>query len=201
MVRRLRDISLSWRLAALYVTILVAVLATLGVVLYVRVENFLLDDTKNRLESAARAAIIHADRPNEPRRGPGGSSPDPGVRLTGLTQELTSRDTVARVLAPDGTVIATGPAYPDQPVPPDCASADLQRTVSGAPPPAQIGQNTRQLVVLMPVRLNDTTTGALQITTSLAAADDLLAELRLILIVGVLGAVALGAALGVPVTR
>src|SRR4051794_36842342 len=201
MMRRLRDISLGWRLTALYVTILAVVLATLGVVLYVRVDDYLLNDTKSRLENAALAAISHADRPNEPRRGPGGPSPDPGMRLTGLTQELTSRDTVARVLAPDGTVIATGPAIPDQPVPPDCAAADLQRTVSGAPPPAQIGQSTRQLVVLMPVRLNDTTTGALQVTTSLKAADDLLAELRLILLVGVLGAVALGAALGVPVTR
>src|SRR5919205_478039 len=106
MRRSLRDISLSWRLAALYVTILVAVLATLGVVLYVRVENFLLTDTQNRLENAAHAAIVNADRPNEPRRGPGGTPPD---RLAMLTSELTSGDTVARVLAPDGTILAVGP--------------------------------------------------------------------------------------------
>src|SRR3954451_21578317 len=195
MMRRLRDISLSWRLTALYVTILAAVLATLGVVLYVRVETYLLQDTQNRLEGAARSAIMRADRPNEPRRGPGGSSPDLGMRLAGLTQELTSRDTVARVLAPDGTVLATGQTIPDQPVPPDCAAGDLQRTVAGEMLPPQIDENSRQLIVLLPVRLTDNTTGALQVTTSLAAADSLLSQLRLILIFGVLGAIALGAAL------
>src|SRR5260221_6627897 len=105
MMRRLRDISLSWRLTALYVTILAAVLATLGVVLYVQVENYLLQDTQNRLEDAARAAMMHSDRGGGPQRGPGSPGYDLNGRLVMLTAELTSRDTVARVLAPDGTIL------------------------------------------------------------------------------------------------
>src|SRR5687768_12833169 len=43
--------------------------------------------------------------------------------------------------------------------------------------------------------------GALQITTSLAAADDLLERLRYIILLGSLGAIVLGTLLGVSVTR
>jgi two-component system OmpR family sensor kinase len=202
MKRSWRDISLSWRLTALYVAILAAVLVTLGIVLFARVEHFLIDDTKARLETSAKAAIMRANRGNDPRRGPGGPFPQADTdRLKNLTMELTSQETVARAFSSDGTLLAIGPAIEDQPVPPECAVGDLQRAAAGETLPPQIDGNSRQLVVLMPLQVGGTTNGALQLTTSLAAADSLLAQLRLILVFGVLGAVALGAALGVPVTR
>src|SRR5689334_25159149 len=103
--RAWRDISLSWRLTALYVAILAVVLTALGVVLYVRVEQFLLDDTAGRLQAAAHSSVARAAsfrRGPGGQENPGGPSPDIG-RLNGLTGELSSRDTVARVISADGT--------------------------------------------------------------------------------------------------
>jgi len=54
MRQRIRDISLSWRLTALYVAILAAVLTSLGVVLYTQVQYFLTNDTASRLQASAR---------------------------------------------------------------------------------------------------------------------------------------------------
>ena len=59
MRRTWRDISLSWRLTALYVAILAVVLTALGVVLYVRVEHFLLGDTG----TSAPIALLRASGP------------------------------------------------------------------------------------------------------------------------------------------
>src|SRR5919199_5717092 len=104
MKRSLRDISLSWRLTALYVAILAAVLAALGVVLYAQVEDFLIKDTAARLETAAQTTITRVIRGGDPRRGPGGPPPDQG-RLGALTGDLASRDTVAQVFDSDGTIL------------------------------------------------------------------------------------------------
>jgi two-component system OmpR family sensor kinase len=205
MRRAWRDISLSWRLTALYVAILAVVLTALGVVLYVRVEHFLVADTVDRLEAAAHSSVA---RSVAFRRGPGGQenpgSPSPDInRLNGLTGELSSRDTVARVVSADGTILATGQTFPDQPTPPICSPDDLRRVLAGETPPATTIRTGWQhlLVVLLPLQLGDSTPEVLQLTTSLAAADSLLAQLRLILALGALGAVVAGALLGVPVTR
>jgi signal transduction histidine kinase len=61
----------------------------------------------------------------------------------------------------------------------------------------------RQLVLLFPLRrLGDRAiVGALQVTTSLQPADDLLGRLRLLLLAGLGGALALSVLVGVPLTR
>lgn len=197
MRRSLRDISLSWRLTALYVAILIAVLAVLGAVLYTRIEKFVFQDTRDRLVAGAQPAI---GRAANPRRGSSSSPPDHG-RLTALTNELSSRDTVAQIIGPDGAILAGGKNYPEQPEPPPSGPGELQRTQAGETLATIRGDAGRRLVVLMPLQLGETRVGALQLTTSLAAADSLLAQLRLILVLGALGAVVLGAALGMPITR
>ncbi|MGN6699836.1 MAG: sensor histidine kinase [Thermomicrobiales bacterium] len=203
--RTWRDISLSWRLTALYVAILAVVLTALGVVLYVRVEHFLLDDTAGRLQAAAHSSVVRAA---SFRRGPGGQEnpggPSPDInRLNGLTGELSSRDTVARVISADGAILASGQTFPDQPDPPVCDPNELRRVLAGETlPPTTIRNGSQHLfVMLLPLQVGDGTPEVLQLTTSLAAADSLLAQLRLILALGALGAVVAGAALGVPVTR
>lgn len=189
-----RDISLSWRLTALYVAILAVVLTALGVVLYAQIEHFLIADTANRLAAGTRPAIARAL----------GQRHDTGPTLdTGrLAVDLSSPNTVARVIAPDGTVIAGQRFFPEQPNPPAPDPTAVRQALAGA----QVVTTTsdggeHRLVVLLPLRVYDTTVGVLQLTTSLAAADSLLARLRLILVLGALGAGALGALLGVPVTR
>src|SRR5687767_12623851 len=100
MWRRLqRDTPLSLRLTALYVAILATVLVVLGFTLYAQVEDFLIRDTRDRLTVGAEQAI------NRPKGGGGGSRPPYSNgssidinRLSGITSELTSRDTVARII-------------------------------------------------------------------------------------------------------
>ena len=61
----------------------------------------------------------------------------------------------------------------------------------------------RQLVLLFPLQRSgdQAIVGALQVTTSLQQADDLLARLRLLLLAGLGGALALSVVVGVPLTR
>ncbi|MFN8540600.1 MAG: ATP-binding protein [Thermomicrobiales bacterium] len=198
LLRRLtRDTPLSLRLTALYVAILAVVLATLGFVLYDQVEGFLIRDTHDRLVAGANAAITR--RP--PNRGRPSAVPDI-QQLAIVTRELTSDDQVAVILDKEGVVLAGGQDYPDQPTPPTCSAADLQHTLDGNSSVATInGGGVHQLVLLTPVALGNGSTGVLQVTASLAAADDLLERLRSIILFGSLGAIVLGTLLGVSVTR
>src|SRR5918997_6000398 len=118
MRRRLRDTPLSLRLTALYAAILAAVLTALGVAIFAQVERFVIDDTARRLEEGARPAIGRAFNPG-PRRG-GGPGPDLGrsagsPALDELARELSSTGTAARVIAPDGTILAGARLLPEQP--------------------------------------------------------------------------------------
>lgn len=196
--RRLtRDTPLSLRLTALYVAILAVVLATLGFVLYDQVEGFLIRDTHDRLVAGANAAITR--RP--PNRGRPSAVPDI-QQLAIVTRELTSDDQVAVILDKEGLVLAGGQDYPDQPTPPTCSAADLQHTLDGNSSVTTIdGGGVHQLVLLTPIALGNGGTGVLQVTASLAAADDLLERLRSIILFGSLGAIVLGTILGVSVTR
>ena len=60
MQKLMRDTPLSLRLTALYVAILITVLGILGGVIYVQVENFLLNDVRDRNLTGARNAINRA---------------------------------------------------------------------------------------------------------------------------------------------
>ena len=108
-----------------------------------------------------------------------------------------------QIIGPDGAILATAVPYNGLPTAPPTDLNSIRLVLAGqnVPPTNLTNNNEHRLVILQPFTINETTTGVLQLTTSLAAADDLLARLRLVLIVGVLGAVALGALLGVPVTR
>ena len=108
----------------------------------------------------------------------------------------------ARVLAADGSVLATGPTFYDQPSTPGVPPSEVAATIAGqtvATTPRD--GDAHQLVLLVPVHLDDGRVAVLQMTASLAAADTLLGRLRLILLLGSLGAIALGTRLGLPVTR
>lgn len=206
----MRDTPLSLRLTALYVAILITVLGILGGVVYVRVENFLLQDTANRLGAAAQNAInrsllIRHDG-GDVLPGGTGSSPSPSGdtgRLVGIATEVSSPVTVGQIFSASCVRLAvTAQPIKEQPQPPACDQDDVSAAlrdnvhweVSGV-------QGARQLVLFQRLQLSGGTVGALQITTSLGAADSLLAQLRLILFLGATGAVVLGAALGVSVTR
>ncbi len=228
MRRLLRDTPLSLRLTALYVAILITVLGILGGVIYMQVERFLLDDVRERNLTGARNAI---NRPAPFRRGNGfpsttgggtlpvygatpvggggptsgnGEGPTTDVnRLGGILMEVSSRETTAQIFGTDCTLLAVATqAIPDQPTPPACDVAEVQQALAGPVAPKTLGtEGARAMVLLVPLSLNGGTPGVLQLTTSLGAADGLLARLRLILLLGASGAIIIGAALGVSVTR
>ncbi len=228
MRRLLRDTPLSLRLTALYVAILITVLGILGGVTYVQVERFLLRDVQERNLTGARNAIM---RPAPFRRGNGfpsttgggtlpvygatpvsGGGPTSGNgegqatdvnRLGGILMEVSSRETTAQIFGADCTLLAVATqAIPDQPTPPACDVAEVQQSLAGPVAPKVLGtEDARAMVLLVPLSLNGGTPGVLQLTTSLGAADGLLARLRLILLLGASGAIVIGAALGVSVTR
>jgi two-component system OmpR family sensor kinase len=228
MRKLMRDTPLSLRLTALYVAILIIVLGILGGVIYVQVESFLLRDVQERNLTGARNAV---NRAAPFRRGNGfpgtvgggtipvygatpvnGGGPTSGNgegqatdvnRLSDILREVSSRETTAQIFGTDCTLLAvTTQAIPDQPIPPACDVAEVQRALIGPVQPRIVGtEEARAMVLLVPLSLNGGTPGVLQITTSLAAADSLLARLRLILLLGAGGAIVIGAALGVSVTR
>jgi heavy metal sensor kinase len=198
MIKRFRDISLSWRLTALYVAILAAVLTVLGFALYSQVERFLFNDTVKRVQASTQPP--GGNLPS--RRGRG----DPGnelLRLGETAKNISARDTTVQIIAPDGSILATAIPYSGLPTAPPVNAEAIRQTLAGqtVQPLSLTNNGEHRLVVMQRFPISDTTYGVLQVTTSLAAMDDLLARLRLILIVGIVGAVALGALLGVPVTR
>lgn len=124
-------------------------------------------------------------------------------RLNGILMEVSSRETTAQIFGADCSLLAVATqAIPDQPVPPACDVAAVQQALTGPVQPRIVGsEDARAMVLLVPLSLNGGIPGVLQITTSLGAADGLLARLRLILLLGAGGAIVIGAALGVSVTR
>ena len=125
-------------------------------------------------------------------------------RLNGILMEVSSRETTAQVFGADCRVLAAPIlSIADQPTPPACDVVELQRALLAGPVESRVtgAEDARAMVLLVPIAPNDSPPAVLQITTSLRAADDLLHQLRLILLLGAIGAIAIGAALGVSVTR
>ncbi|MFN8539414.1 MAG: hypothetical protein U0232_18285 [Thermomicrobiales bacterium] len=196
--RSTRDtpLSLRLRLTALYVAILAVVLATLGFVLYDQVEGFLIGHARSsRGERAGRDRAPPAPR----NRSSSGVTPE---QLIGVTRDLTSNDTVARIFNANGDVLVGGRSMRGSRSGLTCSAADLQHTIAGNSTVATINEGgVHQLVLLTPIPLGDGTAGALQVTTSLAAADDLLERLRSIILFDPSALIVLGTILGVSVTR
>ena len=124
-------------------------------------------------------------------------------RLNGILMEVSSRETTAQIFGVDCNVLAAPTlSLDDQPLAPACDVNEMQSALRGSSTPKIIGtEHARQMVLLVPLNPNSGTPAVLQITTSLGAADNLLRQLRLILLLGAAGAIVVGAALGVSVTR
>ena len=218
-----------WRLALFYAGLSALILLLLGVLLYRQVDAFLIDNTAARLRAQAQpilsrhldAALVRApaplpalpDSPDEPVREPVPETVEeaqirvifPGP-LEAIAGELTTGDTAALVLSPNGAVLAAGKLQRlEQPV---SLLPDLDRVRQAATESVETAYVTtgpdggRVLAVLIPLRRADgALLGVLQLATSMQAADALLARLRLLLMVGLGSALSLSMLLGVPLTR
>ena len=121
-----------------------------------------------------------------------------------LVSEVGGRDTSVVVLWPDQRVVAASDPIPDVapwPVPTvdemdtAAASRDAVRRVDD-------GRQPRALLIVDTIRADDGTVLAVTaVATSLEGGDSALAQLRLALVIGLIAAVVLGIALGLPITR
>ena len=179
-MNRWRNLSLRVRLTLLYVGLLALLLALLGGALYWDFQNFLLESTATRLRAQAKPVIDTLT-----------AVPDPLSQADVLARDLTSRDTTAIIIAPDGTILASGKTLPEEPAPPPPDPAYYERALAGENEVTYVtgDADQRQLVMLIPWRAapgSDDILGVIQLNTPLAPIEKILLRQKLVLGTGML---------------
>lgn len=190
-----RDAPLGRRLTVLYMGLLAGLLVAVGISHYVETRSFLHDSTALRQRAQAKPVI---DFWLTQLAAGGVSQPDLLERIApGFASDLTTQDTTALVLDQTGAVVADGgPSSTGlESASPDpgrvahvlAAGNDLtyQATVGGQ----------HSLILLIPLKSSPNhpeTAGVVQLTTTLALADEVLWRERLAMLITVPIALALG---------
>lgn len=200
-------LSLPLKLTLLYVGLLALILGTLGTVLYLDNQRFLVDNLAARVRAQAKPIIARwlFGRGQPPPLLGRDQGPRGRPRLediaAGLARDLTSRDSGALILDRRGRVLARGKVLPEEPEPAPPDPAFYRRALAGENEVsyATHWQGAHVLVVLVPLRPSPQSPrvmGLVQITTPLAPIDDILFRQRLVLLVGIGLALAVGTLLG-----
>lgn len=209
LARRAR--SLAWnvpvglQLSLIYALLLALVLTLLGFALYAQLDSFLIQNTRERLERTTRTSIEQLFPPRERR-------PQRPLNMIAdfLVRGLTSPDVAVAVLDNQGNVISSSqsPTGGDPPYVPPLPDDWRDRISGGAIAQwvARTPAGERNLVVLTPLRLlsGPVTPDArllLQQSASLEAADAVLNQLRLYVVLGIVIGTAVGVASGLALTR
>ncbi len=179
-MKRWRNISLRVRLTLLYVGLLALLLAVLGGVLYWDFQNFLLESTATRLRAQAKPIIDEAS-----------AAAAPLENAQTLARDLTSRDTVALIIGPDGETVAVGKTLPEEPAPPPPDPAYDARALAGENEVTYVAQLNGQhyLVLLIPWRSapgSPDILGVIQLSTPLAPVEKILLRQKLVLGLGMM---------------
>lgn len=203
------------QLSLVYALLVTVTLALLGWALYTQLEGFLVQNAAERLNRFTSPILVRSF----PGRGQDGVG-DPGMRGSSLEQagdtlvrQLSGPDIGVVVLDGQGQVInATGSPFRESPVqapamPAEWAaklkSASLAQPVQWV---ASVPGSERQLVVLTPLALH-TSDGSpdtplyLEQITSLGAADAVLNQLKLYILLGIILGTAIGMTAGLALTR
>jgi two-component system OmpR family sensor kinase len=213
--RVLWSVPLGLQLAALYTVLLVGTLALLGTALYSQLDRFLVENTATRLDQAA-TTLVSRIQPFERGPGPG----DRGPRLPGpfdlnrttaeLVRGLSSPDVLVEVLDVEGVVITSTNAFNRGvlaifPTLPDDWIATVEDSQSRAQWVLPSPPGGRRLVVASPVTvtMRDAFLTRLYLVqaASLDAADDILGQLRLYLLLGIVAGTLIGVPAGLLLTR
>ncbi len=217
------------QLSALYTLLLVAILALLGWALYAQLDGFLVHNTASRLVAAAGTTLTRGPGFGPDHHDPGRHS-DPGQSATpnsrpfttdamigSLVRQLSAPDVTVEVLNEQGQVISstlaanevttrTLPTLPAGWI----KTIPTQPTASGATASAQwivpAASGGRQLVVAQVLNADGTIDGAqgrllLVQVASLDAADAILNQLRLYLVLGLIIGTVVGVLAGLGLTR
>lgn len=188
-------VPLQWRLALASFALLAVLLAALGMVVSFAAQRALLLNEATSLQSQAFVAI----------KGTRGAITAQNAQLV---DHLADGDTAAAVLAPDGAVEATSDdlqlPIPPPPVVPVTASA-IQHALQSPPRStdyllARDSTGTSELVVLVPLSVTPrgSPVAVLELNTPTRHVDRAVQLIRLILAVGIAGALLLAALLMLP---
>jgi two-component system OmpR family sensor kinase len=201
--RALWSVPLGLQLAALYTLLLVGTLVLLGTALYSQLDRFLVENTATRLGQAANTALARSG----PGRGPQG---DANRIVTDLVRGLTGPDVLVQVMDDKGEVVAFAEAINGSELPPfPTLPAGWLASVENSTSPAQwvlpAPEGGRRLVLISPVVISSRDAPSIRLylvqAASLDAADDLLGQLRLYILLGIIGGTLLGVPAGLLLTR
>ena len=217
-------VPIRWRLTATYVVLVAAIVGVLSLVLYGQLEGFVVDDATRRVAADLERITTRDLGPKAPGSQGGAKTPKPkpggGAAAAGaaaaavhndvtkashnMVRELSGRDTSIVVRWPDGELIEASDPLPDVPGWPASTAEEASRVLSDAALVRRVdaGRDPRALLVVAPVQVADGMVVAVAaVATSLEAGDRTLDQLRLYLLLGLLAAILLGTALGLPITR
>lgn len=201
------------QLSLLYALLFAGILSLLGTALYVQLDRSMEQDTAARLQQEAVPLLQRVESPPGAREGPKGPAPVPDSNKTAadLVRGLTGPGVTVAVLDTQGQIIDSSqsltqtnslelPALP---------AAWLDQVAAGAAPAQQVlfdPSGIRRLVLVLPFRLpaTDATPATVLLlvqAASLEAADAVLNQLRLYLILGVIGGTLIGVLAGLALTR
>ena len=212
-------VPVGWQLSALYTLLLVTTLAVLGGALYVQLDRFLVQNTADRLERVAGTALIRGPSYERgDRREPGRRGDRPDSSSSYLIRDLSAPDVTVAVLNYAGQVLTATTRFngEESRTVPTLPAGWVEQIPSGlvaGEATAVVGQwvvaaadGGRRLVVVQtitggsgpgspPARL------LLLQAASLDAADAILDQVRLYLILGVLIGAVVGVLAGLALTR
>jgi two-component system, OmpR family, sensor kinase len=229
-VRRLASaiwsVPVGLQLSVLYTLLFAATLALLGSVLYARVDDFLVRDQVDRLQRSAQPLLTRTDFFGRPERGRGPRNEGPGPGPLGstpssraefaalsLVRGLSGPDVTVALLDAEGEVITSTLSVGGvDPRPLPALPAGWMMAASSASAPGEGAhwmvdlEGRRHLVLVQPVTLPEFggLSGErfyLEQVASLAAADSLLDQLRLYVLVGILAGTLIGVLAGLGLTR
>lgn len=195
---------LRWRLNLFSAGLLAGIYLLLAILLYSSVDRLLLDNAGSYARQLARADLVHPEPP--PRGGRGGKGQPDDAQL-----DSRRADEIVRALAGPGSsvvvwtrageVITSSSALDANPMRPPTQSELAQAANLPADGVYQyVSGSQRTLSQLLPIEATNGR-GVLQINTSLAPADTLLGQLRLLLAAGLLVAVLCALLFGLPLVR
>jgi two-component system OmpR family sensor kinase len=207
-------LSLRWRLSLAIFGLLAVLLGGLAVLLSFTEEQALLRNEASALYDAARLATpVGSDRGHIlTTRGalppPVGAPPaDLVISATALTQHLDGLNIAASVTLPNGIVIAstafnsfvtTSTVMPVSPSPAAIHDTLTMPVDPGAYTLANGSDGQRQLYILLPMTASGATVALVEISTRTTPIDHAVATLRLILFLGIGGALLLAGACALP---
>lgn len=202
---------LGWRVVLVAFALIVVLMGGLGMLITLTEEHALLSNQATALYTEANAALS----PDHPTSfggqlqlvPPGQPCPPVGTldssalpQLSQLARRLAGASTRVTIYAPNGTLLATTSDLPQVPpsvnLRPRTLSASITNVHSADSYIVRTdARGTRELVILLPLEANGATVGVLALNTPSAPIDASVAATRLILLLGIFGALALAAVL------